>query len=465
MTTATAQDRLRQIAILVSSVDATAARQILLHLPTDKARRVRELAGQLGQVRPEERRRILAEFQRSAAAIPPHERRVSERPTSERPNSERPAAAAFSQPREYAGEPGASSLGEPSSPAELSDDRPNHPTWTRLSPTALVRFVRHERPAVTAVVISQLAPAVAVEVLQHLPTETSREVLLRLSRLREIDPEAMQAIDEHLAQRLGEYQHTIESDLENTRRIQALLAAAPSEVRQHWKAILANEDHVRSPLSAWPETGAHPPVEPLQLNPLQEGTVQRGDQSAAAAAAAAAAAPVTDVLDIPLVRPTEGVTRAEPATPSTTPRRPANRESTPESNLASNGERSADILPFPQTAPDKQSAAIDRSLMQIEFEQILHLPSWMLAELLSNTDSQVVLLALAGATPQFMKRFMNMLDRRDARALQNRLQQIGAIRLRDVDDAQRQIVENAARWTHERGPQPIPTHRPQRAAA
>jgi flagellar motor switch protein FliG len=103
--------------------------------------------------------------------------------------------------------------------------------------------------------------------------------------------------------------------------------------------------------------------------------------------------------------------------------------------------------------------------MQIEFEQILHLPPWMLAELLSNTDSQVVLLALAGATPQFMKRFMNMLDRRDARALQNRLQQIGSIRLRDVDDAQRQIVENAARWTQERGPQPISTQRPQRAAA
>jgi hypothetical protein len=383
----------------------------------------------------------LAEFQRSAAAIPPHDRRGPERPTSERSASERPAAAAFSPPREYAGEPGASSLGDPSSPAEPSDGRSTHPTWTRLSPTALVRFVRHERPAVTAVVISQLAPAVAVEVLQNLPTETSREVLLRLSRLREIDPEAMQAIDEHLAQRLGEYQHTIESDLENTRRIQALLAAAPSEVRQHWKAILANEDHVRSPLSAWPETGALPPVEPLQMDPLQVGAVQRGDQPAAEAA------PVADVLDIPLVRPIAGVTRAETAIPSTSPHQPVHRESTSESNLASNGERSADILPFPQSAPDKQSAAIDRSLMQIEFEQILHLPPWMLAELLSNTDSQVVLLALAGATPQFMKRFMNMLDRRDARALQNRCSKIGSIRLRDVDDAQRQIVENAARWT------------------
>ncbi|MEZ6074465.1 MAG: hypothetical protein R3C56_01965 [Pirellulaceae bacterium] len=63
----TAQDRLRQIAILISSVDAAAARQILLHLPTDKARQVRALVSQLGNVAPEEKRKILADFQRSAA--------------------------------------------------------------------------------------------------------------------------------------------------------------------------------------------------------------------------------------------------------------------------------------------------------------------------------------------------------------------------------------------------------------
>lgn len=37
----------------------------------------------------------------------------------------------------------------------------------------------------------------------------------------------MQAIDEHLSQRLQEYQHHIQSEWENTRRIQSLLAAAP----------------------------------------------------------------------------------------------------------------------------------------------------------------------------------------------------------------------------------------------
>ncbi|MEZ6074466.1 MAG: hypothetical protein R3C56_01970 [Pirellulaceae bacterium] len=105
--------------------------------------------------------------------------------------------------------------------------------WTQLG--CIGSFcARNERPAVTAVVISQLAPADTVDVLQRLPPEISREVLLRLSRLQEIDPEAMQAIDEHLSQRLEEYQHHIQSELDNTRRIQSLLAAAPPACAREW---------------------------------------------------------------------------------------------------------------------------------------------------------------------------------------------------------------------------------------
>lgn len=54
-----------------------------------------------------------------------------------------------------------------------------------------------------------------------------------------------------------------------------------------------------------------------------------------------------------------------------------------------------------------------------------------------------MLLALAGASPEFMKRFYRMLDRQDAKTLETRLQRIGVIQLHDVDEAQRRIVENA----------------------
>lgn len=62
MTTATMSDRLRQIAILISSVDSSAARQILLQLPTDTARQIRHLSTRLGEVSAEEKRRVLIDF-------------------------------------------------------------------------------------------------------------------------------------------------------------------------------------------------------------------------------------------------------------------------------------------------------------------------------------------------------------------------------------------------------------------
>ena len=403
-TKTTAQDRLRQIAILISSVDATAARQILLHLPTDTARKVRALAAQLGNVAPDEKRKILAEFQRSAASSANALGLSSTPPSSQRRSA---AASQSNEARASAFSSGSSSDALFSSPTasaaealfaeqafghhahDLEADAAGQAAWTQLNTAALVRFVRDERSAVTAVVISQLAPSVAVEVLRHLPQETSREVLLRLSRLQEIDPEAMQAIDEHLSLRLKEYQHHIQGEQENTRRIQSLLAAAPAELRRDWGELLGDT-----------VTGGMPSVSQQQAERTEQA--DRVHQSALAAQADQTQHPQVD--------------------------------------------DEVDILQFPgAAAPSPHDNPFDRGLIQLEFEKILELPPTALAHLLSSTDSQTVQLALAGASPEFMKRFYRMLDRQDAKALEARLQRIGAIQLRDVDEAQRRIVENAVR--------------------
>ncbi len=416
-TNATIQERLRQIAILISSVDAAAARQILLHLPTEKARQVRVLVGQLGNVAPEEKRKILAEFHRSAASSTSSPGSTSAGTASRRStlahdaSSARWSAPPISSPADafFAGQPTSASdfaeFGDHSAnPVHSSSINSSasaaHTAWTGLNTAALVRFVRDERPAVTAVVVSQLAPAVAVEVLQQLPLEISREVLLRLSRLQEIDPEAMQAIDEHLSQRLQEYQHHIQSELDNTRRIQSLLAAAPPALRHEWSALLGS------------------PTPPVAMDSAASQTVKRfqsdnSDQSDPS--------PVSQ-LDVQVDQ-----TQFPPSPDS------------------------GDILSFPGVAPQRQTLdRIDRGLIQLEFEQILQLPPTALAQLLSSTDSQTVLLALAGASPEFMKRFYRMLNRPDAKALESRLKRIGAIQLSDVDEAQRRVAENALRFGNAR---------------
>ncbi len=459
MTTATAQDRLRQIAILVSSVDATAARQILLHLPTDKARRVRELATQLGTVSAEEKRKILAEFQRSATTTSAasqsnassgsrsaaHNRyaadvdelaaQSADLPDYAQPGRTNNSAKTYStgvHPLRASGGAEGDWNDERSTTAHSAAD-----SWTHLSPAALVRFVRSERPAVTAVVISQLAPHVAVEVLQHLPPATSRDVLVRLSRLRDIDPEAMSAIDEHLSRRLNEYQHSIASELENSRRMQSLLAAAPIEIREQWSSILTADSEQLSEVN-------HTAAQPTQ----QSTTDSQGVEQPRNVQPVEVAHP-QDIFDISNNVFSTVDTNANVVGSLN------NRTSSaaPESEGFRQPAGPTDILPFPQGATGHNTTDdVDRSLNQIEFEQILHLPPWLLAKLLSQTDSQFVLLALAGATPQFMKRFLNMLDRQDAKTLQSRLQRIGPIRLRDIDEAQRRIVENAARLTKQEQP-------------
>ncbi len=398
MTAATAQDRLRQIAILVSSVDATAARQILLHLPSDTARQVRAMASQIGAISPEEKRRILAEFQRSAATsskseMVPKTAQVKQISAARDSWQASDSVAPTSKAANYWEEP--SQDREKSAHAAAA--------WTRLSTTALVRFVRGESPAITAVVISQLPPHVAVDVLQSLSADISRDVMLRLSRLQDIAPEAMAEIDEHLSQRLHEYEHRRESELENSRRIDALLQAAPESLRRQWASDLGV---------------ASPQVDSERL-----------------------ATPVVDSVASPVASAQDMLELAGEEDASQTDRDSQQVNGQVEESSDEDG---ATILAFAAKA-DKHHNQVDRSLIELEFEQILVLPPPTLAALLSSTDSQTVLLALAGATPQFMRRFYRMLDRSDAKILQNRLQRIGAIQMRDIDEAQRRIVEHAAR--------------------
>ncbi|MCA9132538.1 MAG: hypothetical protein KDA45_05275, partial [Planctomycetales bacterium] len=300
--------------------------------------------------------------------------------------------------------------------ASANDEPSPHSTaaWTTLSTAALVRFVRDERPAVTAVVISQLPPSAAVEVLQQLPTAVSHEVLQRLSGMQEIDPEAMAAIDEHLAQRLGEYQHRVESELENSRRIRSLLDAAPPQLRQQWSQLLSPDGAESS------SADGGSAAEPTQANAATSTTQKSTTKSAFPSA--------VDIVDFADFGPPSASMASGqfPAAPGVSP---------PEG---------PDILPFPQDAGQRARREFDRSMVQFEFEQILDLPPHTLAALLSATDSPTVLLALAGASPEFMHRFYRMLDRRDAQILRARLQKIGALQLREIDEAQQRIAEYAA---------------------
>ncbi len=286
---------------------------------------------------------------------------------------------------------------------------------------ALGHFLRGERSSVIAVVINQLPPETGVALLQQLPSTLHREVLQAIASLQDIDAEALHAIEEHLSERLNEYELQVSSEAKGTRRIAALLAAAPPELQETWSKFV----HLAVDSGPIAQTTAAqqslPSAVPAVETQATASTVP--PQGRAASEASIAAAQFTSHV----------VTTFDS-----------------QNALDSSGSEDAHILPFPKPGEPRPMSDVDRSLLQLEFEQILSLSPHELAQILTAAHSHTVLLALAGASPSFMKRFYSMLNKPDAKALASRLSQIGPLKLRDIDEAQRSIVELAERVSQPR---------------
>lgn len=477
MSTAPTEDRIRQIAILISVVDSAAAQQLLRHLPTAAAQRVLTMARNLGPISPEEKRKVLAAFQNSATNQPgasspatsPAANSASVRNISGSAGHGAHSAAYSSSGSTVSGGPlappatGQSAVenanftdvdrGQGSHAAkthrgnlEESGSQASSP-WAGLSTDALLRFVRGERTAVIAVVVSQLPPTTAVEILKELGTKISCDVIRRLSQMEKIDPEAKAALDAHLEESLGKYQQTLESELENTRRLEALFGLAPEELRNEWQNTLDGKPipqirvvrrgslagstanpNILSETDVQPTLAGLDPTElPSKTPPTDVGSEEKVHLSPASLPSESPGVPQT----LDEIYGNAAITTAQVGTST---------------SWDSHDSEARNVLEFPKSKID---STVDQSLIQLEFERVLELPPAALANLLSNTDSQTVLLALAGASPAFMTRFSAMLDRRDARALAKRLQTIGPINMRDIDEAQRLVVENALALTND----------------
>lgn len=430
-------NKVRRIAILVTSLDASAGRQLLMAMPTELARQVRRAMTQLGHIDPEEQRQILAEFRMQAMlSAESHSPSLGSHPTSSEPQGANPGS------RPQTSEPqGSPSLGSASpdarttpqflttAAAESIGTQPGAaPGLSGVNFRALGELLRGERATVVAVVINQLDPRQAAELLGKLPKPLQREVIVSLPRLGQIDPDAMTAIHEHLASRIADYHHRQAGESESTSRMQELLAAAAPELRSDWQStLLQAEPHLASRMGI---------AQPQSLVPAQVGESLRDSRESRRDSPTRAYNPLEMLAN-------NVVTTADlhmAKNPATTVEKTID-QSVAQLNAQADepDDARARILPFPV------KATVADSQPSLRFEQILDLPAEEIGQILAEADTDVILYALAGASPLFMKRFMAMLDRADGRALQARLKQLRSINLKDVDAAQRQLCELANR--------------------
>ena len=454
--------QVRRIAILVTSLDASAGRQLLMAMPTDLARQVRRAMTQLGHVDPEEQRQILAEFRMQAIGAGDHAH--ADREQAARPTAGRSGEAIREERTQIenangvggggvggSGDGATGPLREPGlAPYGLGGRSlaPSQSVQQRgvasLDVHTLAELLRGERSTVVAVVLSQLEPRHGAELLGKLPKPLQREAIVSLSRIGQIDPEAMQAIDDHLSSRIADYHHRQAGESESTGRMHELLAAAAPELRSDWQntlvqaePMLASRLGIAPPVQATVKEAARAAgksndvansiadeMEAPKRAPRQPGLAPSGSSNANGAHMLELLA--NNVVTTDDMRVVKTTTSNKPL------QQPAATPALTEDEADDEGAR---ILPFPTKATSAAS---------IRFEQILDLPAEQIGQILAAADTDVILYALAGASPAFMKRFMSMLDRADGRALQARLKQLRAINLKDVDAAQRRLCELAS---------------------
>lgn len=385
------ENRLRQIAVLVASVDAEAGRQILLNLPSEIARQVRSLSANLGPIPAEERRALLAEFQKSQTSLQPSQPDV----VSSNSASPRVQSNVETQPSGRFADGLSQSTDAASNDflqADSATTQPQRPGWTQMGVEALVRFVKHERPNLVATIIQQLPAQQGAQLLQRLPRHLAKDTLRCLGDLREMDPETKQELDIHLTQRLEEYYQSLQHQRENTRRINELLSAAPPDLKQQWASWLRPDEFTD-------------PDERLTDSIHSEDTAKSQI-------------------------PPDGLMTSDAVTNVSIV------------NTSQSVRLDALDQYYRHHDNSMDTEYLDHAVVLQEFERVLGLGHQQLAALLSGLDSQTVLLALAGATPQFMKRFYAMLEPADVKVLQNRIKRIGPVHLRDIDRAQMRVIES-----------------------
>ncbi len=79
--------------------------------------------------------------------------------------------------------------------------------------------------------------------------------------------------------------------------------------------------------------------------------------------------------------------------------------------------------------------------MMFTFEDILKLDNNAIREILKVADKKALMIALKGSGEELMQKFMSNMSQRAADAFKEELQFLGAVRVKDVEEAQRSIVE------------------------
>ena len=111
-----------------------------------------------------------------------------------------------------------------------------------MAPKAIADVLGGEHPQIAATVMTQLYDEQAANVLALLPDEMRKDVILRIARMEELDPRAMEELDRVLESQLGNLQRTPPRKVLGPDNLAAILNATDSELEQEMLEALTQAD-------------------------------------------------------------------------------------------------------------------------------------------------------------------------------------------------------------------------------
>jgi flagellar motor switch protein FliG len=213
---------LRKAAVLISSLDESAADAILQQMSSEDAAKVRSALMELDDIPSAEQQQVLADFLRQQGA-------------SNGLLAEAGVELDLDPAVEVRAGQVAVTLAQAAA-APVSETEPPLAFLEHIDPQSIAQLLRHEHPQTAAVVVGNLPPQQAAAVLQELPAALAMEALERIASIDAIAPEVMADLARALRRQFAPHLHLAKAGAASLAHLAAVLEAM--DFRQRQRVVL-----------------------------------------------------------------------------------------------------------------------------------------------------------------------------------------------------------------------------------
>ena len=413
---------LRKAAVLIASLDSATADRLLDQMSPKQAAAVRNAVMDLQNISDDESSAVISEFMGRESKPSPEPKGVELDPS---------LATAIDSNR-Y------SETSRPTyTPAKQS------PPFRFLHEAAgemLSDFLQGEHPQTIALVLAHLPPERAAEVLVSFDGPTQANVLRRVADLDETDRDVIHEVERILERHVSKHLQVVERRTAGMATVQAILnatersdrAAVLQNLSQHQSTVAQSLEETDGSFDRRARSDSLSNIETPKRSHTESKT---SPASANVGAGKPFSAPMENAGSTPQDRWNRSPSGDGNSHAAVSQQRP--------SRGSSNSER------VPLQTPSEPSSSFEAPTFEdtipFEFEQLADLDVGSLAKVLKQADSNLFFIALVGASPKLTNKIMKQLSGSEAKALRNRIEQQGPLRLRDIEIAQQNIAKIASR--------------------